>query len=185
VPEIYASEWLKSILLHHCEIENKDKNGVVIMLGNDDFKQNRTFFLQRGYLEYAHLPNFTLLVKRFNPESPSPYFSMNFETETSHGQSHTITLKYADQSTFINFYIFQMGREFEDLGFEVILKKLETAKDARDSGTPYGTFGVFLDGNFLTHRLLNQKGIQELIGKQDLNIVFPEIKKSFNHPHSE
>jgi hypothetical protein len=72
-----------------------------------------------------------------------------------------------------------MEREFQDLGFKVTLQKLLTAEEARQSGSPYGTFGVFLDGNFLTHHLLNREGVQELIGKQDLNIIYPEVTKKY------
>ena len=182
VAEDQPDDWFKSELLQHCEVDNADKNGIVMMLGNEAFKKRQHFFLERGYLEHAHLPGFTLLVKKFRPEAPSPYFALTMQDAPNPIQAHQITIKYADQSSFINYYIYEMKKVFEDMGFEVQLAKLNSATEARESGSPYGTFGVFLDGHFLTCELLNRSKIEELIGTLDLNEMYPEIKYLYDYP---
>ncbi|MEQ8523280.1 YoaP domain-containing protein [Gracilimonas sp.] len=182
VAEDHPDDWFKSELLLHCEVENSKKNGIVLMLPNESFKNSQHFYLSRGYLEHAHLPGFTLLIKKFKPEAPSPSFALSMEDKPNPIQAHLVTIKYADQSSFINYYIYEMKKVFEEMGFEVQLKKLLSASEARESGSPYGTFGVFLDGHFLTFQLLNRSEIEELIGTLDLNEMYPEVKHLYGRP---
>lgn len=174
VEEDSDDQWLKSELLQQCETNNSNSNGIVILLDNDEHHTEGDFYLQRGYLEYAHLPGFNLLVKKFKAEAPSPVFTVPVE-EPEFSPSHGITIKYAEQSAFGNYYIYAMKKDLEDMGFKVRLQKLNSAREARESGSPYGTFGVFLDGHFLTHKILNGPEIEDLIGSVDLNEIFPEF----------
>lgn len=171
-----SEQWLKSELLQTAETNNSKTNGMVIMLENEDFYKDRDFFLQRGYLEHAHIPGFTMLVKKFKTEIPAPAFFMPISETVKPIDLHEITISYADQSAFVNYYIHEMKVIFEDMGFTVVLNRLQTSEQARESGSPYGTFGVFMDGHFLTHKLLNKRGIEELIGSLDLNKMYPEYK---------
>ncbi|MDZ7805760.1 MAG: YoaP domain-containing protein [Gracilimonas sp.] len=137
---------------------------------------DRDFFLQRGYLEHAHIPGFTMLLKKFKTEVPVPAFALPIAEKTNPLNPHGITISFADQSAFVNYYIHEMKVIFEDMGFDVVLHRVHTPEEARKSGSPYGTLGVFMDGHFLTHKLLNKNGIEELIGSLDLNEMYPEFK---------
>jgi hypothetical protein len=169
-------QWLKSELLQTAETNNSKSNGMVIVLENIDFDRDREFYLQRGYLEHAHIPGFTMLVKKFKSEVPVPAFALPIAEKTNPLNPHGITISFADQSAFVNYYIYEMKVIFEDMGFDVILHRVRSPKEARESGSPYGTFGVFMDGHFLTHKLLNKHGIEKLIGSLVLNEMYPEFK---------
>jgi len=169
-------QWLKSELLQTAETNNSKSNGMVIMLENKDFNRDRDFYLQRGYLKHAHIPGFTMLVKKFKTEIPVPAFAMPISEKSNPLNRHGIRISYADQSAFVNYYIHEMKVIFEDMGFNVEMHRIDTPENARESGSPYGTFGVFMDGHFLTHKLLNKHGIEELIGSLDLNEMYPEYK---------
>jgi hypothetical protein len=176
VAEDGPEQWLKSELLQTAETNCSKTNGMVIMLENEVFNKDRDFFIQRGYLEHAHIPGFTMLVKRFKTEIPAPAFSIPISETKSSRNLHGIKISYADQSAFVNYYIHEMKVIFEDMGFNVELHRVQTPEQARGSGSPYGTFGVFMDGHFLTHKLLNKHGIEELIGSLDLNEMYPELE---------
>lgn len=176
VEEDNPKQWLKSELLQTAETNNSKSNGMVIVLENQYFNRHRDFYLQRGYLEHAHILGFTMLVKKFRLEVPFPSFTLPITEKTNPLNPHGITISYADQSAFVNYYIHEMKIIFEDMGFDVILHKVHTPEEARESGSPYGTFGVFMDGHYLTHKLLNRQGIEKLIGSLDLNEMYPELK---------
>lgn len=176
VAEDGTEQWLKSELIQIAETNNSRSNGMILVLEDKDFSTDRDFFLQRGYLEHAHIPGFTMLVKKFKTEIPAPAFILPTSENTILSNMHGITIKYADQSAFINYYIHEMKIIFEDMGFNVELHRVNSPEEARNSGSPYGTFGVFMDGHFLTNKLLNKKGIEELIGSLDLNKMYPELK---------
>lgn len=176
VEEDGPEQWLKSELLQTAETNSSKTNGMVIILENEIFNKDRDFFLRRGYLEHAHIHGFTMLVKKFKTEIPVPAFSIPISKTKPSQNLHSIKISYADQSAFVNYYIHEMKVIFEDMGFNVELHRLHTPIQARESGSPYGTFGVFLDGHFLTHKLLNRRGIEELIGSLDLNEMYPEFK---------
>lgn len=182
VEEDQSNHRLKSELLQCCESESSEKNGVAVMLNVEDFRELQPFYLQHGYRETAHLPGFVLMVKKFIYSAPDPVFALSvFDHKYPH-QSHHIAITYANQSSFINYYIHQMKKEFQELGFHVTLQKLNNVQEARESGSPYGTFGVFLDGQFLTHRLLNRNEIETLIGSLDLYELYPEREYLFDEP---
>lgn len=167
---------VKFELIEKCEAENSEKNGVVLMLRKEEFNAEQDFYMNMGYLVYDERPGFTLLAKKFRPQAKSPHFIRVDEQETPPPSlPHSITIKYADQSAFINYYIYEMKKDFQDMGFSVELRKLTSAAEARESGSPYGTFGVFLDGHYLCSRLMNRQQIETLIGDLDLFEVYPEI----------
>lgn len=176
VEEDQPNHRLKSELLQHCELESSEKNGVAVMLDEEDFWELRPFFLNQGYKETALLPGFVLMTKKFIYSAPDPTFALSFFDQKYPLYTHNITITYANQSSFVTYYIHQMKKEFQELGFHITIQKLNTAQEARESGSPYGTFGVFLDGQFLTHRLLNKNEIESLIGTLDLNKLYPEIQ---------
>lgn len=182
VEEDQSNHRLKSELLQHCELDSSKKNGVAVMLDVEDFRELRSFYLNHGYRETAHLPGFVLMAKKFIYSAPNPVFALSLFEQKYPNQTHNITISYANQSSFINYYIHQMKIEFQELGFHVTLQKLRNAQEARESGSPYGTFGVFLDGQFLTHRLLNRSEIETLIGTLDLNELYPETQYLYDKP---
>ncbi|MEX0844429.1 MAG: YoaP domain-containing protein [Balneolaceae bacterium] len=174
VPDDFEDQRLKTALIHTCESENSDKNGIAIILENQDFIKQQHYYVGLGYLEYAHLPGFTLLVKKFKPDAPTPLFVLSLNEKTKPKITHGITITYANQSIFISYYIHEMKNAFREMGFNVKLRKLDSAQEAWESGSPYGTFGVFLDGHFLTHKLLTPAEIENLVGTLELDNLYPE-----------
>lgn len=47
------------------------------------------------------------------------------------------------------------------------LRKLETGEEARNAPTPFTTYGLFVDGRFLTNRILDEKAFHKLMDELD------------------
>lgn len=175
VEEDDSDDRLKSELLQCSEIDSKDSNGMITVLDRTTAEALTPFYEMHGYREMAHLPGFVLMGKKFIQSAQDPTFALSMY-EYSRDKSHDVIISYADQSEFILYYLYRMKMEFERLGFQVKMRKLETVNDAHHSGSPYGTLGIFLDGEFLSHRLMNETQIEELIGTLDLNEMYPEVQ---------
>ncbi|MAO63581.1 MAG: hypothetical protein CL666_01130 [Balneola sp.] len=182
VEEDDADHQLKSELLRCSEQDSKDTNGMLTVLDHTNIETLAPFYEMHGFSEIAHLPGFVLMGKKFIESAKVPTFALSVY-EYSHDKSHDVIISYADQSEFILYYLYRMKMEFERLGFQVKMRKLESISDARQSGSPYGTLGIFLDGEFLSHRLMNETQIEELIGTLDLNEMYPEVHNLYDAPH--
>ncbi|MDR9416968.1 MAG: hypothetical protein RI564_11850 [Gracilimonas sp.] len=175
---------LKSELLQASETHSNNAKGMVTVIDQDDKKSLFSFYKMHGFKEVAQLPGFKLMAKKFDPSASDPRFALSVYDYKTH-KTHDVIITYADQSEFILYYLYRMKLEFERLGFNVKMRKLKSVSEARQSGSPYGTLGIFLDGQFLSHRLMNEVQIEELIGSLDLYEVYPEIRNLYAPSYRE
>ena len=153
----YAKE-----LLNQCLEDAKNYNGVAVVTSKKPFLTDKKFFLKQGF-EVCDTapPYFELLVKK-NKEVPSPTFTPIAKTLTT-SYNEGIQIFYSDQCPFLAFYIKEMAAIAEELGISVQSMKLNTASEAQQMTTAYGTFNVFYNGEFLTHMPMSKNGFEKAL----------------------
>jgi len=111
-----------------------------------------TFYEKMGFVETDRAPGgFSLMSWSPGPDGDPPRFTA--EAKIARVTAPGVLIAHADQCPFARDLADEMAEAARDLGFEATIRRLETAEAARESGSPFGTVGVFLDGAFLTHQL--------------------------------
>ncbi len=152
-------------LLEYCLEEGKKYNGVAVISGEKAFLTGSKFYKYFGF-EVADTapPFFDLMVKRNDKDAPLPKFRENAKRGTI--EKEGLVIQYTDQCPFVEHYVKEMRETAEnDFGIKTELIHLQTKEQAQNSASPYGTFGVFLNGEFLTYQPMSTKGFTKLLNK--------------------
>ena len=149
-------------LLNLCLEDAKSYHGVAVVTSKKPFLTDKKFFLKQGF-EVCDTapPHFELLVKKTR-QVPAPEFMPIAKTLTTSNKKG-VQIFYSDQCPFLNLYVNEMSAVAEAFGLSVEATKLHNAKEAQQMSTPYGTFNVFLNGEFLTHMPMSRKGFSSAL----------------------
>ncbi len=152
-----------SLLLNECEKESKGMNGIAVVTSKKPFLTDKKFFLKHGFEECDTAePYFELLVKRFKKNAPLPKFNEKAKKGVT-GNSKGIMVEYSNQCPFSNYYIHEMEKAAIKAKIAFKTKKIESAEDAQNSASPYGTFGVFYNGKFINHEIMSFGKFEKVI----------------------
>jgi GNAT superfamily N-acetyltransferase len=159
----YSKQGFGKKLLAQCAEDAKGKSGLVVATSPKPFLTRKDFFLKNGFEVCDSAgPYFELLAKRFKKNAPWPKFRDKAKKSLGPERSG-LTFFYSDQCP----YIARSLKEMTDLAkkrripFQVV--KVRNKKDAQFSPSPYGTFAIFLDGQFLTHQPFFGKKLDRLL----------------------
>jgi len=159
----YANRGFGKKLLDKCAEDAKGKTGLVVATSPKPFLARKDFFLKNGFEVCDNAgPYFELLAKRFKKTASWPKFRDKAKKSLGPERSG-LTFIYSDQCP----YIAHSLKEMTDLAkkrripFQVV--KVRNKKDAQNSPSPYGTFAIFLDGQFLTHQPFYGKKLDRLL----------------------
>jgi hypothetical protein len=133
-------------LIKACEKDASTRkfDGVATVCSKSTWMANKKVFLRSGY-EYVEeaSPHYELLVKRFNPKAPLP----QFVTEELGDDKKGLRIYYSDQCPYITKTMDEIpGVARDEFGIEPTLAKLENYRQAQNSPSPYGVFGIIQDG---------------------------------------
>ncbi len=152
-------------LMKYCLEDSKSYHGVCVTSGEKAFLTSSKFYKHFGF-EVADTapPHFDLMYIRHNPDAPLPKFPEN--TKKARINKKGLVIQYTDQCPFGRHYVMEMKETAQqEFGLDVYLERIETGEQARNSSSAYGTFGMFLDGEFLTYQPLSSKGFIKLMNK--------------------
>lgn len=167
----FQSQGLAKRLLEVCLKDAKNTNGVVAVSSKQTWLTDTAFYEKHGFEKCdTAAPYFDLVVKRFKKEAPLPHFSKTLEQTTTNGKG--VQLYFTDQCPFTTLYVQQMAEAAKARKLKVEMIHADTPEKAQALPFAFGTFGAFLDGQFLTHKLMS--GIQ--FGKK-LDKCLIETKK--------
>ena len=74
-----------------------------------------------------------------------------------------MTIYYSHQCPFAHFYADELLRIARERGLDGRKILVETARQAQRVPSPFGVFNVFLNGDFLTHRILGPSQFRKLL----------------------
>lgn len=147
----HASELLKM-----CLEDSKTYKGVVVITGDSPFLTSKKIFLKHGFEVCDEQGEYQLLVYKHNKEADVPAFSKAVKKGVVASQSDVL-IAYTNQCPFVETYSQEMKEVAEELGLSVEVNRIESAKEVRQYGSPFGTFNVYLKGEFLTHLIMAKK----------------------------
>lgn len=152
-------------LIEACEEDARrhGKAGVVTLASDGNWLSGKDIFLRRGYVPAADpIPPFTLLVKRSMSTSRFPHLPTDWR-ERAARYPEGATILYADQCPYMPDAVNGAVSIFTERGIRTRIIKLETLEELQVlSPTPYGVFGIVLDGKVLGYTYMGNREVREL-----------------------
>jgi len=140
-------------------------NGLCVVTSkkNKPFLTEKSFFLKKGFevVDSAE-PYFELMALKFNRTAVVPQFSERCKMGTS-GYKEGFQFVYANQCPFMDEYVHLLTDLCEKRALSCEMIKIESAEEARRYGSPFGTFGLYYNGLFMTHELMSEKKFEKVL----------------------
>lgn len=158
----YAKE-----LLDNCinDAKSKGMNGVCVVTSSKvkPFLTDKKFYIKNGFVTVDTAdPYFELLSIKFNDATEDPKFTQSVKGgENSFPEGFTFT--YSDQCPFMEDCVQNFIEILSSMNIKSQSIKLESSEQAKEIGSPFGTLGIYYNGDFITHELMTDKKFYELV----------------------
>ncbi len=158
-------------LLDQCIADSKEKGkkGLVILSS----KKKKGFLSDPKYMTYKGFetvdtaePYFDLMYQPFDENAEKPRFK---NTVHEHGNlPKGFVLYYTSQCPFTAKYVplLENMANARNAVFQAI--HLQTRESAQNAPTPFTTFTLFYDGQFITHEILSEKKFEKILASKGL-----------------
>jgi ribosomal protein S18 acetylase RimI-like enzyme len=162
----YKGQGLGRDLLQHCIDDAKDRQGVVSVTGRKPYLTDTRFYLRQGF-ELVEQTNtgFDLVCYRRNRQANLPRFAESARRGTV-SQREGVHFEYVHQCPFVPGCLRDMADVARELNLVVSTRHLNTIEKAQSAASPFGTFGAFLYGDFITHELMSPRKFRDLIRRK-------------------
>ncbi len=159
----FKGRGLAKALLQSCLDDLGTKNGVVAVAGKKIWLTNTEFFLHHGFeVVETTKSGFDLVCYQREPSVPAPRFQAAARAGVV-PQTDGVHLQYVHQCPLVPHAVKEMSAAARDLGLQVSTEALDTPEKAQRAASPFGTFGAFLHGSFLTHGLMGRDSFRNLL----------------------
>jgi GNAT superfamily N-acetyltransferase len=154
-----------SLLLQSCLDDAQARNyaGVVMLASDGVWLAKKDLFLKHGFEDIAKAPpSFHLLVKRFG-KTQLPSFPDDWEARASRFGAG-LTVIRTPQCPYIEDATKQALQYASAKGFASRVEVFHSAREVQErSPSPYGVFGIVLDGRLLSYHYLLQKDFEHRV----------------------
>lgn len=140
----------------------QNKHGVVMVASDGVWLAKKDIFLKYGFVEVAQAPpSFRLLVQRFD-DAPLPTFPIDWEARQARFGAG-LTVVRTPQCPYIEDAVTAALEFAAEKGIPSKVVTLQSAQDVQEnSPSPYGVFGIVMDGKLLTYHYLLRKDFDKL-----------------------
>lgn len=160
-----------NLLLEECikDSQSKEKKGLVILSS----KKKMGFLADAKYLKYKGFetvdtanPYFELMYLPFHQNAEKPRFKKSVKEHTNTPKGFTIY--YTSQCPFTAKYvpILEDIAKSRNVDFQAI--HILTKEQAQNNPTPFTTFSLFYNDEFITHEILSEKKFEKIITEKGL-----------------
>lgn len=162
----YKGQGNSNILLNECINDSKAKGkvGLVVLSAN----KKKPFLSDHKYMSYKGFeiadtadPYYELLYLPFNENSPKPKFKETLKNAKIDEKG--FVLYYTQQCPFTAKYVplIEEVAKKKKIPFKII--KLNTVEEAQNAPTPFTTYSLFYNGEFITHEILSVNKFEKII----------------------
>lgn len=147
------------------DAKSQKMDGICVVTSNKvkPFLTDKKFYLKHGFeLADSAPPYFELLVLKFNKTAKNPKFSDTVKTNNS-ANKKGFTFIYSNQCPFMEEYVGLLAEVSKKKKIPFEAKKLTNYKDAQKISSPFGTLGIYYNGEFKTHELMPEKKFEKFI----------------------
>jgi len=140
------------------------KHGVVTVATDRVWMAKKDIFLKHGFVEVDQAPpSFHLLAYRFDDNDPLPAFPTDWEARQARFGAG-LTVIRAPQCPYIEDAVNGVLQSAAEHNIPAKVVELRSAQEVQAlSPSPYGVFGVVLDGKLLTYHYLLPKEFEKLL----------------------
>lgn len=155
-----------NLLLDECirDSKEKGKKGLVILSS----KKKMGFLSDFKYMKYKGFvtadtanPYFALMYLPFDESADKPCFK---NTVHEHGNMpEGFTLYYTNQCPFTAKYVPLLENMAQTRGIEFHVVHIQTREEAQNAPSPFTTFSLFYNGEFVTHEIQSEKKFEKIL----------------------
>jgi predicted GNAT family acetyltransferase len=154
----FKGQGLAKRLLDECifDARAQGKQGVAVVSSTvvKPFLTEAAFYRKHGFqLVDQAAPWFELLFLPLEPQVEAPRFSERARLGLG-GNSCGITFVWSSQCPFMAEYVASMAQQAREQDHLVECIELESARQAQELGSPFGTMGMYFQGKFVNHELM-------------------------------
>ncbi len=156
-------------LYRECEIDSKNKNGIVIVAANkkQPFMSDKKFFEKQGFtLCDTAEPYFELWHKPLKKEVQVAQFKPCAKA----GQCDVpegLSVYYSNACPFTEYYVqHELSRIAEERQITLKIHKLNTKDQAQNHFVPHTIYSLFYNGKFVTQQIVNEKLFDRFIKQE-------------------
>lgn len=158
----FKGQGLGVALLESCRADADHHRGVVAVSGTKPYLTDTPFYLAHGFQLIASTPSgFDLVAWTRDGNAAGVDFSPSVRRGTV--RHHGVHFEHAAQCPFVPRQLELLAEVARGMDLPVSMRHLATPEEARTAASPFGTFGVFLDGAFLTHELMAPAKFEPLL----------------------
>ncbi len=166
----FKGQGISAKLLNECinDAKRQEKDGVVVVTSSKKkpFLTDKNFYEHHGFqVVDTAPPYFELLCLKFNKIAKNPEFTKNAK-RGSCDNKNGFTFIYSHQCPFMEEYVNLLSDICESKKIACEIVHLSDYKMAQEKGSPFGTLGIYYNGEFKTHVLMSEKGFEKFL--QDL-----------------
>lgn len=159
----FQGQGLGAALLESCLDDIGQRDGVVAVTGRMIWLTHTEFFVRHGFeVAESTETGFDLVYYRRRQAASVPRFSERARRGVV-DRADGVHFEYVHQCPMVQNSLREMSAAAEELGLSVSAEELETPERARDAASPFGTFGAFLHGKFLTHGQMSRDSFRKLL----------------------
>ncbi len=167
----YKGHGYSNLLLDSCieDSQAKGKKGLVVLSS----KKKTGFLSDPKYMRYKGFeaadtaaPYFELLYFPFDKSADKPCFSRVVKEHRDMDEG--FTLYYTNQCPFTAKYVPILEEMAKERKAPLKAVHIQTREQAQNVPTPFTTFSLFYDGEFMTHEILSEKKFLKILESKGL-----------------
>lgn len=155
-------------LLDECirDSKSKGKKGLVALSS----KKKMGFLSDPKYLKYKGFliadtsdPYFELMYLPFNDTFDKPHFKKSVRESAKNELRNGFTLYFTSQCPFTAKYVPLLEKISQEKNVDFHSIHITTTEQAQNSPSPFTTFSLFYNGEFITHEILSEKKFEKIL----------------------
>ncbi|MBM4060884.1 MAG: hypothetical protein FJ265_07280 [Planctomycetes bacterium] len=159
----YKGHGFGAALLAHVRRQARAARGVVAVAGRKPYLTDTAFWVHHGFQVVDRTEaGFDLVCLPTRGDAAGVRFPARCHRGTV-PQRAGVHFEYASQCPFVPGCLASMVSIAAEHGLPVTRRELRSARAAQRCASPFGTFGVFLHGRFLTHELMGPAKFRALL----------------------
>ncbi len=156
ISRLHTHQGYGNALLNACIDDSKNADGIAIVTSSKPWVNDKKFFKKHGFKQVDKAaPYYELLVRQFREEASLPCFNTGWENRAlTYGKG--ITVFYSNQCPIIIDALKSIEEAADECALNIAFVEIDSAEKAQNAPFVYGTFGILLNGHFLTHRIFDK-----------------------------
>jgi len=160
-----------TLLLNECIRDSKEKNkkGLVVLSS----KKKHGFLSDPKYMKYKGFetidmtaPYFELMYLPFDEGADKPRFKNSVQNHENMPKG--FVLYYTKQCPFTAKYVPIIENMAKERGVDFKAVHIDTREKAQNAPSPFTTYSLFYDGEFVTHEILSEKKFEKILESKGL-----------------